>query len=44
MTENGIPIPDGRGDEKLEKITRLVETHPMSDNVRERLRNLLAFR
>jgi hypothetical protein len=44
MAENGIPIPEGRGEEKLDAISRIVEDHPMSEDVRERLRNLLGLR
>lgn len=42
MRENNIPVPDGRGPEKLDKIRRLVDTYNMPPEVRQRLRNLLA--
>lgn len=42
LKENGLPVPDGRGEEKLRKIAKIVETHEMPEKVRERLRNLLA--
>ena len=44
MEENGLPIPEGRGNEKLDKIARIVETYEMPEDVRQRLRNLLALR
>lgn len=44
MEENGLPIPKGRGNQKLNEIAKIVETHEMPDDVRQRLRNLLALR
>lgn len=44
MRENKVPIPAGRGNQKLDEIARIVETHPMPDDVRQRLRNLLSLR
>jgi hypothetical protein len=43
MEENGLPVPSGHGNEKLDKIARIVETHEMPEDVRQRLRNLLAL-
>ncbi len=44
MEDNGLPVPSGRGNEKLNEIARIVETHEMPEDVRQRLRNLLALR
>ncbi|MDP3727196.1 MAG: hypothetical protein Q8R35_00995 [bacterium] len=41
LSENGIPIPEGRGREKLDKIARLIETANMPDAAKKRIRNLL---
>lgn len=41
LAENNVPIPSGRGREKLNKIARLVETASMPDGDKERIRNLL---
>jgi hypothetical protein len=41
MRENGIPVPEGRGDAKLEEIRRIIAKHAMSDDLRQRLENLL---
>lgn len=41
LAQNGIPIPEGRGREKLAKIARLVETANMPEGAKQRIQNLL---
>ncbi len=43
MHENGLPIPGGRGEEKLEKIIDIVCTHDMPKDARRQLRTLLSL-
>ena len=43
LRANNIPIPSGRGREKLDAIRQFVRSHPMSEDVRERLKNLLSL-
>jgi hypothetical protein len=41
MREYLIPVPLGHGQDKLRDIKNTVENHPMPDELRERLRNLI---
>ncbi|GEM_PF-2804717 len=41
LRENGIPIPEGRGQEKLDEIVKLVRKSKMLAEAKERINNLL---
>ena len=43
LADNGLPIPEGQGKEKLDKIREIVRKYEMPDDVRQRLQNLLAL-
>ena len=43
LREHGIPEPEGRGQEKLDAIREIIREYKMTDDLRQRLRNLLAL-
>lgn len=44
LRENDLPVPEGRGQAKLDAIQRVVRESEMPDEVRRRLQNLLDLR